>query len=70
MRRRTRSGSRGVSLFCLGCGRTATAERMTASALAEMIGWERADDGDWCLECQWARGRTPALAFRVARRAT
>ena len=70
MRRRTRSGAIGVSLYCLGCGRTATAERMTASALAEMVSWQRAHDGDWCLECQWGQGRTPAVAQRVAQRAT
>ena len=59
-----------MSLFCLGCGRTAAAERMTASELAEMLSWQRADDGDWCLECQWRRGRTPSVARRVVRHAT
>jgi hypothetical protein len=58
-----------VSLFCLGCGRTATAERMTANALADVLSWRRDDDGDWCLECQWGRGRTPAVARRLVRRA-
>jgi len=42
---------------------------MTASALAEVLSWERADDGDWCLECQWGQGRKPAVAKRLEKRA-
>jgi hypothetical protein len=38
---------------------------MSATRLAEMLSWHRADDGDWCIECQWQRGRTPRLARRI-----
>lgn len=52
----------GVLLRCGGCGRTATAERMSATQLADLLSWDRANDGDWCIECQWQRGHAPRFA--------
>ncbi len=52
-------------LRCKGCGRAATANRMSAERLADLLSWHRADDGDWCIECQWRRGHTPRLAHRI-----
>lgn len=57
----------GVSLRCRGCLRAATASNLTADRLAEMLGWCREDDGDWCVQCQWERGRVPDLAGRIGR---
>ena len=66
--RRLSRRSAGVSLRCRGCHRTATASNMSADRLAEMIGWWRADDGDWCLLCQEERGRVPELLVRIVPR--
>ena len=60
-----RAGSAGVLLRCYGCGCTATADRISANRLAEMISWHRAPDGDWCLICQWRRGHTPRCVARL-----
>ncbi len=55
-------------LCCRGCARTVTAVGLTADRLAQMLGWRRADDGDWCVLCQWRRGSTPDSVERIARR--
>ena len=60
-----RAGTAGVLLRCRGCGCTATADRISAGRLAEMISWHRAPDGDWCLLCQWRRGHTPRCVVQL-----
>ena len=62
---RRRAYVSGVSLRCRGCTRTATADQFSATQLAEMLSWHRAPDGDWCVECQWKRDRTPRFVARV-----
>ncbi len=66
--RRLSGTTAGVYLRCRGCARTATAGGLTADRLAQMLGWRRADDGDWCVLCQWRRGSTPDFVERIARR--
>lgn len=66
--RRLSGTSKGVSLRCRGCASTATADQFTADRLAQMIGWRRDDDGDWCVRCQWQRGRRPDFVARLVSR--
>ena len=66
MRRRGSKLLDGVSMRCRGCGRTVAAAQMSATQLADLLSWDRADDGDWCIECQWDQGRIPAFARRLA----
>ena len=65
--RRLSGACEGVSLRCRGCGRTATASSLSAATLADLLGWRRRDDGDWCVLCQWNRGTTPRFVERIAR---
>lgn len=60
-----RRSSAGVSLRCCACGRTATAEQISATRLAELLSWHRAEDGDWCVLCQWQRDHMPRFAARI-----
>ena len=53
-------------LRCRGCACTVTADTLTPSELADMLGWARDDDEDWCVDCQWKRGRTPRFVRRIA----
>ncbi len=60
--------SPGASLRCRGCNKGVTATNFRADDLAEMLGWRRDADGDWCFTCQWRLGRTPRAVRRALRR--
>jgi hypothetical protein len=60
-----RRSSAGISLRCCACGRTATADHISATRLAELLSWHRAEDGDWCVLCQWQRAHTPRVVARI-----
>jgi len=58
------------SISCSGCSRSVRSRgSLSAADLARLVSWERADDGWWCTECQWQRGRIPPFAWRAARAA-
>ena len=60
-----RRSAAGISLRCCACGRTATADRLSATRLAELLSWHRAEDGDWCVLCQWQRQHMPRFVARI-----
>ena len=60
-----RKGPGGASLRCRGCGRRATSDRLTEAQLSALLSWERGAAGDWCIDCQWKRGRTPDFVRRA-----
>ena len=54
-------------LRCRGCDRTVKTDRLPIEEVAELISWDRDEDGVWCVMCQWKRGRTPRFFRRIAR---